>query len=248
MAEAENPFHVGDTLTLSMLVRGADGQPVRQDRTVRVGAIISDTAGPDIDIGTEFKIYTTVAGLDQFGQTFGYDVLNLNLNQDITSEIDWEMQRTLEKIFHGKQVESHFTRNEQQLASFKTRMAIACALILVLCTVSISLVNNSISAQIREGKRNIGTLRAVGASQRDIVRSYVWQILYITVLGVILGTVLYCSGNLTMYQTYGEIPETFVLWPAPLLFVLIFGLCYFHLVSQLRKVNRQSIVENIREL
>lgn len=248
LAEAESPFHVGDTLTLSMLVRGADGQPVRQDRTVRVGAIISDTVGSDIDIGAAFKIFTTVAGLDQFGQTFGYDVLNLNLNQDITSEIDWEMQRTLEKIFPGKQVESHFAQNEQHLASFKTRMAIACALILVLCTVSISLVNNSISAQIREGKRNIGTLRAVGASQRDIVRSYVWQILYITVLGVILGTVLYCSGNLTMYQTYGEIPETFVLWPAPILFVLIFGFCYFHLVSQLRKVNRQSIVENIREL
>lgn len=248
LAEAESPFHVGDTITLSMLVRGADGQPIRQDREVRIGAIVGNTDHSVPYLDTEFCIFTTIAGLDQFGQTFGYDTLRLNLSREVTPEIDRQMQSALEAIFPGKRIESSFARKELYLTSFRTEMAMASALILVLCTVSISLVNNSISAQIREGKRTIGTLRAVGASQRDITRSYVRQIFHMTVVGVVLGTVVYCIGNLIWFRVYAETIGEFVLWPAPILFVVIFGICYVHLRLQIRKVSRQSIVENIREL
>ncbi len=248
LAEAESPFHVGDTLTLSMLTRDDNGQPIRQDRQVRVGAIVSDTSDMYVSNTTEFRIITTVAGLDHFGQALGYDGLNINLSQEVTPELDRQMQSELEAIFPGKQIESRYATNQRRLASFKNQVVTAAALILVLSTVSVSLVNNSISAQIREGKRTIGTLRAVGASQRDIIRSYLRQILYMTVLGVILGTAAYSIISLVMFRKYGQTLGEFVLWPAPILFVAIFAVCYINLVIQVKKVSRHSIVENIREL
>lgn len=249
LAEAENPFHVGDTLTLSMLVSDADGKPVRKDRTVRVGAILNGVTPLGSYTGRPgFAIYTTVEGLDQFGQTFGYDGVNLKLNQEVTPELDQEMQSTLKAIFPGKYVESLYARNEQMLDAFHSYVLMAGALILVLSTVSISLVNNFISAQIRDGKRAIGTLRAVGASQRDIVRSFVRQIFYMTVVGVVLGTLLYSFGYMGLVSIYEGPMGVIPLWPAPILFMLIFGICYVHLILQIRKVSSQSIVENIREL
>ena len=250
LAEAECPYHVGDTLTLSLLVRGADGQPIRQDRTVRVGAIVSN--GLDVDRleydESAFRIYTTVAGLDQFNPSIGYNKLYLDVSGEVTDALDMQMQNTLESVFPGKRVDSHYASNEQRIATFQTETLTACALILVLCMVSISLVNNSISAQIREGKRTIGTLRAVGASERDIIRSYVRQVLYMTGLGVLIGMVCYCVGSFAIFRIYGQTLGKFVLWPAPILFVLIFGICYCNLIVQVKKVSRQSIVENIREL
>lgn len=248
LAEADSPFKVGDTLTLSMLTQGEGGQPIRLDRQVRIGAIMSNSANPNPNPESMFRIYTTVAGLDQFGQEFGYDGLNIDLSQEVTPELDRQMQSALEAIFPGKHVRSLFVQNERQLMSFKADMSMSCTLILVLSTVSISLVNNSISAQIREGKRTIGTLRAVGASQQDIVRSFVRQILHMTVFGTILGTASYCTVSLILFRKYGQTLGEFLLWPAPILFVVIFGICYFNLVIQVKKVSRHSIVENIREL
>lgn len=248
LAEAECPYKVGDTLTISMLVRGADGRPIRQDRTVRVGAIVHAVDDRDRYDENGMCLYTTVAGMEQYKQPIGYFKLYLNLSREVTPELDMEMQNTLEAVFPGNVIFSDYGWKEQYAANFQTEILTACALVLVLCTVSISLVNNSISAQIREGKRTIGTLRAVGASEKDIVRSYVRQILYMTGLGVLVGMAVYSVGTLIIYLIYHQTLGKFVLWPAPILFVVIFGICCCNLLLQVKKVSRQSIVENIREL
>ncbi len=248
LAEAECPYKVGDTLTLSMLIRGADGQPIRQDHTVRVGAIVHAVDDCDRYDDNAMCLYTTVGGMERFSKEIGYTKLYLNMSREVTPELDMEMLSALEAVFPGKVVFSDYTWKEQSLASFQTETMTSCALILVLCMVSISLVNNSISAQIREGKRTIGTLRALGATKRDIVRSYVRQILYMTLLGVLIGIVCYSVCSFVWFRIFGESIGKFVLWPAPILFAVIFGICYCNLLLQVKKVSRQSIVENIREL
>ena len=74
-----------------------------------------------------------------------------------------------------------------------------------------------------------------------------------TGLGVLLGMCFYLGACGYLYVRYGEKVlrqniGAFVLWPAPVLFLVIYGICRLHLANQIRKVSRQSIVENIREL
>ena len=258
LAEAECPYHAGDLLRLSMLTMGPEGEPIRQDRTVRIGAILSDPQKLGMGYvhygnSNEFAVLTTTEGFDQFHRFSGYDTVKIRLNTQVTPEIDQEMTAILEALCPGTYIRSDFASNERAKEDFKIQTAVLGSLVLVLCAVAISLVNGSISAQIREGKRTIGTLRAVGASKRDVMKSYQRQLLPMTGLGVLLGMCIYLGACGYLYLHYGaqvlrqEI-GAFVLWPAPVLFGGIYGICRLHLSNQLRKVSRQSIVENIREL
>ncbi len=258
LVEADCPYHAGDLLNISMLTMGSDGEPIREDRTVRIGAIISNPRQQE-DVHfrffsrNEFSVHTTVAGLDQFGQPFGYDGVKIRLNTEVTEQIDHQMQTELAALYPGKNVFSNYAANQRARDQFVTESIVLGSLVVVLCAVSISLVNHSISAQIREGERMIGTLRAVGASRRDIRKIYQRQLIPMTGAGVLFGMIFYLISCGYLYfryniQVLNQNIGTFVLWPAPILFAVLYGICRLHLENQIRKVIGQSIVENIREL
>ena len=124
------------------------------------------------------------------------------------------------------------------------------ALFLIICG---SVINNALTARIREGKREIGTLRAVGADLKVLSSSYIRQLLVIFGWGYgmgfglyIIGYVLYIAINKSMNLGKDlfelRIVETFVLCS------LLFVICAVNLVLKIRKEMKHSIVENIREL
>lgn len=126
----------------------------------------------------------------------------------------------------------------------------AGAILLLLFAVCASMINNALSARIRSGKREIGTLRAVGASEKVIARSYLWQLLSTFAWGSAAG---YAGGvALCSYLLWKEFVQrdlfSLQLWP-PLLFVtLLFGICLLNINSKVDAVCKESITENIREL
>ena len=64
--------------------------------------------------------------------------------------------------------------------------------ILIICfAVSLSIINNAMSARIRENKREIGTLRAVGADERALTKSFINQMTSMFTLGIGIGFGLY---------------------------------------------------------
>lgn len=242
-AEAESPFKVGDTLKLSLICSDVNGNITREDKEVKIGVILGKKSSHG-----DFSIYTTLEGLDTFKEKFNYRSLDVELKEECTAEIDEQMQSELAAMFPGKYIGSAFAMNEAEKHEFRTLTLSIVSLILVFLCISISLINNSISAQIREGKRSIGTLRAVGASEKDLVMSYIMQIADMLFWGFGVGTITYIAS----YRMIGKIVTAeywpVVIWPAFLVCGIIALSCYINLKAKIKTVTKHSIVENIREL
>lgn len=242
-AEAESPFKVGDTLTLSLITSDINGKITREDKKVKIGAILGKK-----NISGSFQIITTVEGLDNFAEKYDYRHFDVELKEECTAEIDDQMQTELSAMFPGKRIGSSFALNEARKEEYRITILSVASLILVMLAVCVSLINNSISAQIREGKRSIGTLRAVGASEKDLVLSYVIQISNMLLYGFGIGTVLYVVSyfliGLIVTAEYWPV----VIWPAFVVFGIIAFCCYINLKAKIKTITKYSIVENIREL
>lgn len=240
---ADSPFHAGDTLTISVLTTNADGILTRIDRDVTIGAIVDNGHAY-----TNFEMYTTAQGFDTLGTGIGYQELYVNLTGDATPELDAQMQQSLEVMFPGKWISSSYAINQSKQESYRMTVIALLSFIAVLATVSVSLINNNITAQIREGKRTIGTLRAVGADTREIIRSFVLQILTVIGIGVVLGSIF--SLFYAFVQQYVQ-ESPFLewhVWPAFALGALVLIAALINLYVQVKKVSKHSIVDNIREL
>ena len=241
-AEADSPFKVGDMLKLTLIYSDENGKITREDKEVKIGAIL----GKKSSHGT-FSVYTTLEGLDKFGVKFNYNRFDIDIKEECTAEIDEQMQTELAAMLPGKYVGSAFAMNEAHKREFRTIAVSVASLIFVFICVSIALINNSVSAQIREGKRTIGTLRAVGALEKDLVLSFVLQITNILVGGFFAGTIIYvASCRLIGLMVVGEYLPV-VLWPAFSVFAILTLACYINLKLKIRMVLKHSIVENIRE-
>ena len=242
-AEAESPFKAGDTIKISLLCDDGSGNVTREDREFKIGAIIGRRNSSGY-----FKMLTTVEGMNTFKTKFNYEYLDIALKEECTAEIDEQMLSELSAMFPGKYIGSAFAFNEGEKQEFRTLVLSIGSLILVLLCVCISLINNSISAQIREGKRSIGTLRAVGASEKELALSYVLQIANMLLWGFGAGTLVY----IVSYHAVGLVVTAeywpVVLWPAFLVFGIIAISCYINLRAKIKTVTKHSIVENIREL
>lgn len=241
VATADSCFQIGQELTLSLLVDNGSGNLTREDRTVKIGAIVR--TGESF-WGNSFAVYTTVAGLGCFTQSFDYEILHVELEQGAAAQTDAQMVRALEALFPGYHIRSYYSQVQQQKEYFITSLIAIGSLIAVFSAISISLISNGITAQIREGKRAIGTLRAVGATEQDIVRCYELQIGKMILYGTLLGFLACGIEYLFPYLTGGR----FTLWPGLVLPAVMFLVCMVNLRLRVRQVIRQSIVENIREL
>lgn len=236
---ADSCFQVGQELTLSLLVDDGSGNLAREDRIVKIGAVIRDG-----EYGGDFSLYTTVAGLECFTPQIDYEILHVEMEQGTAEQTDGQMVRALEALFPGYSIRSNYSRVQRQKEYFVTSLIATGSLIAVFSAISISLISNGITAQIREGKRAIGTLRAVGATEQDIVRCYELQIAKMILCGTVLGLLGCGFEYLFHYLTGGR----FTLWPGLVLPAVIFLVCMINLRLRVRQVIRQSIVENIREL
>ncbi len=239
---AESHFKVGDEITLSMLSDDGSGNVKRTDRVVKIGAIL----GNDYYAGS-FGIYTTLAGLGLFGHDISYRELYGKLKEECTAEIDERMTSELTSRFPGKQIASVFILENAEKQETRAMILAVVSLLLVFIIVSITLINNSVTAQIREGKRTIGTLRAVGASQKELINSYIVQIMSMLLWGLGTGTVGYIiSYNVMKLFIYDYFP--IVLWPVGAVVLILFLACYINLYAKIKQEMKHSIVENIREL
>ncbi|MCH5198219.1 MAG: ABC transporter permease [Oscillospiraceae bacterium] len=241
---AESPFKVGDTLTLSFLYDDGTGKVTRTDRAVKIGAITGKNY-----YGGRFSIVTTLEGLQKFGGNLPYDELGVMIKDGVTAESDEEMQTELEAMFPDKDVTSKFAFNEGEKQEIRLTMLAVISLIIIFSCICISLINNSISSQIRYSKKTIGTLRAVGASEKDLSFGYFLQVLSMVAWGFGAGIVSYIiSRYLLGFFTIENTLLPFTLWPVLLLMAALLPVCFINIKTKVRQVMKHSIVENIREL
>ncbi|MGN1347813.1 MAG: ABC transporter permease, partial [Acutalibacteraceae bacterium] len=241
---AKNCFKAGDRVTLSVLCDDGTGKITRKDKTFTIGAVVNYRyAGP-----AEF--FTTLEGLNTYGFDFEYEKIDISLSEECTAEIDEIMQNSLSAVFNGSYITSVFAVKAGEKAEIQMLMLSLFSVAAVFLCICITLINNSVTAQIRESKRTIGTLRAVGADEKELVRSYLLQILSAVGIGFLSGGVLYTAVYLiftnTVYRYEGAVP--FCLWAAVPVALVTLAACLINLKIRVRSVSKHSIVENIREL
>jgi len=240
----KNPFKVGDSLTVSVLTE-ENGVYKRTDRTFKIGAIV----GTGRNIDNRFALITTLRGLDNFGIMRPYAELGIDLKEECDADTDSFVTSRLQAIFPGASISSSFLINETERADHRTLILILTALVLVFMAVCISLISNTVTSNIRESKRTIGTLRAVGCSERSLNALYSLQIIEMTVKGLITGFAFYVISCFAMNQwimTDTHLP--FSILPMVILIILLLAICHINLIIKVRNVTNVSIVDNIREL
>jgi ABC-type antimicrobial peptide transport system permease subunit len=271
-------FRADDKLTLSLLYTDGkvsydtDGTGriilpdgvTRVDKTVTIGAVLdSARLSGVLSTGTLrysgvyfngiFGVLTTSAGLSTLGFDVPYDTLGVTLSASPTTTQEEVLTKSLQAIAAktpGVQMTSFVAMARDNRNTLVQVFVVCGALILLFFSLCASMVNNALSARIRASKREIGTLRAVGASHLEIARSYLWQLLWMFLWGTVIGiaTELAISAYLLLSGKVEQSMFTLSLWQ-PLAYVAaLFLLCFANVQSKVKKITEGSIVENIREL
>lgn len=257
----ECTYKVGDELYLSNINVSQKDETnfVRTDRKVKIGAIVHTTYDDGIEFDmpyvTNLGILTTNSASFIFAPETDYDDIQLSV-KDINDEKNMIIAPYLEKLTLS--VTDGYFRNDyetdrdsqQDMKILFFGLYCLVSIFLIICG---SVINNALTARIREGKKEIGTLRAVGADLKVLSSSYIRQLLVIFGWGYGMGFGIYIVGYLLYIAIRKSMEwnkdifelrlvETFVLCS------ILFVICAVNLVLKIRKEMKHSIVENIREL
>lgn len=281
IASVECPYHAGDEIELSILTADkpsndydaegkdfefSDAVVSKKNYKVKIGAIIeeidSSTHGYFGFFGSSFGFLTTNTGLNHFIEGQKYKGLYFWLDGKCTEEINNDVMEAVkagaQTVPHSR-YSSNYEFNKEQRETMNKLMIVMYAVIILLFTICGSIINNALSSGIRENKRQLGTLRAVGASEKELVNCYIKQLLSMFGWGTGIGFVvfvlafvgLYCRQHFSDIHVQDWTPSfEFIFNPLPtaILVVALFAICSLNLWSKIRKEMKNSIVENIREL
>ena len=264
--EGESPFSVGDKINLSVLEwngKGADEFDQkgydRTDREVTIGAIISPTKLGDIKhfgLYDDFAVLTLHSGMSFFSVNAKYKSLYMNVNEN--TEIDDDMDKSITDflgVYDDKYFgyfSSAYANEQQSKEDMKFLIVVMVSIVLIGFVICAAIINNSLTASVREKKKEIGTLRAVGADIKVLVNSYIRQLLSMLGLGYGIGFSVFC----VIYALIVIICKiknegydfVFSPWETLAFSAVLFTICSINLWSKVKKEMKNSIVDNIREL
>ncbi len=269
IVSAENEFKAGETANLSLLtaeltddMKGVDGYKVvnlfdlavEKKSSVKIGAVLCPDINTDYDY-SGYTFITTRQGYDAlFKEKLNPTIAKVYLDTECTDPIDTSVTASLENIISGfdGHLESTYAYNRDFQKTRTTSLTALISVLVLFFIIAVSIVNNSFTARIRAGKRQIGTLRAVGASASEIVGMYIREFAGMLLFGTIGGFVLYniiyftsymiCKVNMEIFQL------PYIITPAIIFCFGVIIACTVNLVAQVKRLMKLSIVDNIREL
>ncbi len=278
-AELTTEFKVGDKIKLGWIISNTGEEPLdygvegaaeatvtkgtfdheKIEKEVTIGAIIYEYSGIIETLFnrviTEPCLLTTVDGLNTFTKNVPYEHIEVDLNTECNEEINNELTSLFDRIFAGKDamVESLYEREKDNTLTVKTMYIIITAVVILLFTMCGSMINNALTARIRESKKEIGTLRAVGASTKEISSSYIRQVLSVLGVGTLTGAGafgLFFGIYTLIIISYGQTQDDYIItfWQTLIGIVLLIVFCVLNVYFKVKKEMKHSIVENIREL
>lgn len=265
LKKATCDIKAGDILDISILVtddsEGLDLENLnisqRTDKSLKIGAVASKQLlnTGRLSFTDSLLIVTTNRGLRKIlPEATTYDQLFVTLNTDCNEEIDAQMTDFLSEMCekHDGYFYSEFEFANEQRSQRSALVTAAVCIIILFISIAIVIINNTLSSRIRKSKHEIGTMRAVGARRKDIVISYVRQLLsmlsssYIISAGVIgIGIIIQLILEKSLHTKFGF---QIKFMPSFILSLIIFAICSLNLFFKVRKEMKNSIIENIREL
>ncbi len=256
-------YKAGDTLKISTLYSDiieypkSDGELpeviTKYDREVKIGAIVRPVRfGDTFDERGNFTLLSTINAQPLLtAEDISYEDIGIDIKGEIDDATDTVVTQFLNTCASGMEftVQSGYMSIKNNVEAVRSNMIALLSIIILFFFISASLINNSITAKIRGSKQEIGTLRAVGASIRDLTYFYILQIVSMFLWGSVAGFGLYGIAYLVLKIIYREgWYYPFTVWQALVAMVLLILVCSINLYSRFRKEMKNSIVENIREL
>lgn len=244
-------------------IKNGEFKHTKIETDVKIGAIIYlPTSIPFLFYDYNFFksgdpcVITSVEGIDTFTKDLPHLSMNVHLNKECNDEIEEEMMTLFDRLtaeMGSPSIYSAYERAKSGETTAKTLLLIITAVVALLFTLSGSLINNALTARIRESKKEIGTLRAVGASVKDISSSYIRQLLSVLGFGTLLGFgafALFYGIYCLIFISMGDTTDDFVLtfWQTIVAVIALFVCCVANVHFKVKKEMKNSIVENIREL
>lgn len=266
-SQKNDMFHAGDKITVSLLYTDEQEQygdggivlpedVVRVDKTVTIGAVLDIENIERLNIGgyPDFlDVVTTLPGLNALGFDVPYNSLDVRLSEKPDAQTEEYLNDALEQIAARAPGANFHSSLEYAETNRRTAMQMAIlgvSLSVLLFAITASMVNNALSANIRAGRRSIGTLRAVGMDSRDIFRSYFYQMFPVFAWGGAAGLALSAAAGYYFIQsgTFGNTAPYLPVWQPFMFMGLLLAVCAWNVRARLRGILRESITENIREL
>lgn len=271
IASEKSDYEAGQKLDLSLIYAetnnsnfDVNGEPLvsKEDvevtnKQVEIGAVVSDMDGTTIPRYSDWGIITTVQGMEHFFPRAKYREIYFELKDECTEEIDEEVNAILKSVadcVDSGHYQSNYDIQIEQRETIKNSILLVCSIVILFYTISGSIINNTLSSNIKEDKKKIGTLRAVGANKKEITLSYIRQLFSMFKWGFGIGFGLFGIS----YIVFSLIPMpdikalmsnmVFNPWVTLAFGVILFAVCSFSVSAKIRKEMKNSIVENIREL
>ncbi len=265
IASAERTIGIGDTFGLNILFTKDECFENVEciKNTVTISSLISPKEFSSLSY-ERFAIITTNEGMNKLSDNkIGYSKLSADLKNEykdnMTEELNDMIMDKFEIMTLNNQQHSYtysyYSNQTDNKVTFAVIFFAILSVMALLLAGSISIINNSLTARIRESKREMGTLRAVGATQKDLTLSCVRQLLSMFGWGTSLGFGIFFMAYAGI-QIYNSVrPENRVpihielyIWPAIVATVLLLVICSLNLYFKIKKETKNSIIENIREL
>ncbi len=245
----KNELRAGSEIMLKTTVDGKTGE-----NTYKIGAVVMPYFSMEYTFfANNLSFITTSEGASQITgfNSLPYSKIALKLNDE------FENNDTTDSFVYNYlckyadkcdlQVTSNYLESKDDRTARKILVIICAAVSVIFLAICISTFNNSINNKIRSNKRQIGTLRAVGASKKDLSMIYIKEFLLTVCPPAVLGIGIYASFYRYVTSSFStELP--FALPPIIFVLVTIFLFCGLNLYGNIKKMTRYSAVENIREL
>lgn len=260
LEEAERSFKVGDEITVSVVNSDEKGEEfIRTDKKVKIGAILKEIPSKGMyayHFGSDVSILTTNSGIEHFAPDLDYGYFSLWAKDELNETLDKEISSYLEDVSLGVvkgNYRSEYACEQNNREQIKIILVAMISIILLFFTICGSVINNALSARIREGKKEIGTLRAVGADMKTIVKSYIRQLISMFGWGYGIGFGGYTLAHVVMkaLEKTGVLYESemeYQVWQVGVMSIGLFLICAINLTLKIKQEMKHSIVENIREL
>ncbi len=256
-------YKAGDTINIRTITSDATEVPESDymipgnitvyDKEVKIGAIVKTFGFDQRDMYSpgNLGVITTTAGLEKVvGASIDYERLFIDYDGELDDDADAAAIAYLQSLVVGSnfEVESGYAHDKKLQSSTKIYIISLLAVVILFFSICASIVNNALTAKIRESKKEIGTLRAVGASVKEITSSYVRQLISMFSWGCGVGFIGYILTHVIAMLINKNLGLSFEIWPAIIICVLLYAICSLNLYLKIRKEMKNSIVDNIREL